>query len=87
MKAVLLSIIISAIIHLGLFFGGLAIGYVQTVFYQPDFSEAESLHMLDTQVAFGYTGNILTAFSTHTIIGAFLIWAIMELVSQLRTVK
>lgn len=86
MKAVLQSIYLSAIINLLYFFGELATGIVQTVFYQPNLPETNDVYFLQQSIAFGYTGN-LAAFSIRMGLGALLIFILLKMLAKRRAAK
>ena len=87
MKAVLQSIILSAIINLLYFFGVLATGIVQTVFYQPKLPETDDVYFLQQSIAFGYTGNYLAALSIRMGLGALLIFMLLRIFAKWRAAK
>ena len=87
MKAVLQSIILSAIINLLYFFGVLTTGIVQTVFYQPKLPETDDVYFLQQSIAFGYTGNYLAALSIRMGLGALLIFILLKMLAKWRAAK
>ena len=87
MKAVLQSIILAAIINLLYFFGVLATGIVQTVFYQPKLPETDDVYFLQQSIAFGYTGNYLAALSIRMGLGALLIFMLLRIFAKWRAAK
>ena len=87
MKAALQSIILSAIINLLYFFGELATGIVQTVFYQPTLPETDDVYFLQQSIAFGYTGNYLAALSIRMGLGALLIFILLKMLAKWSAAK
>ncbi len=84
MKTVLMSMFLSILINILYMAGVLTLAYVQTVRYQPDITEYENVHFLDSSVAFGYSGGFFSTFILMTIIGTFIVWCILKIVIKLR---
>ena len=87
LKAVLQSIILSAIINLRYFFGELAIGFVQTVLYRPNLPGTDEGYFLQQSIAFGYTGNYLAALSIRLGLGVLLIVILLKILATRRAAK
>lgn len=77
MKLFLQAISISALIHILYFTGVLLVGYIKTKNYQPDVEGGwGQVDMLQTQVAFGYTGSpfmFLFTFSAVALVSGIII--------------